>query len=168
MISMYEATVTPLKRALKNVSNILKKGEAYADTNQIEHSVLLNSRLFPDMYSLTRQVQIATDMSKGGVARLANLEIPKFEDTETSFAELQTRITKTLEFIESVTPTQLEGSESREIILTIRKVDLKFNDKEYLLYWVIPNVYFHVTTAYNILRHNGTPLGKADFLGPRK
>lgn len=165
---MYEATVTPLKRALKNVSNILKKGEAYADTNQIEHSVLLNSRLFPDMYSLTRQVQIATDMSKGGVARLANLEIPKFEDTETSFAELQTRITKTLEFIESVTPTQLEGSESREIILTIRKVDLKFNDKEYLLYWVIPNVYFHVTTAYNILRHNGTPLGKADFLGPRK
>jgi uncharacterized protein len=168
MISMYEATITPLKRALKNLSNILKEGEAYADKNQIEHSVLLNSRLYPDMYPLTRQVQIATDMSKGAAARLANLENPKFEDTENSFAELQTRITKTLEFIESVTPKQLEGSESREITITIRKVDLKFTGEEYLLYWVNPNVYFHVTTSYNILRHNGTPLGKADFLGPRK
>jgi hypothetical protein len=168
MISMYDSTITPLKRALKNLLNILKKGEAYADANQIEHSVLLNARLFPDMYPLIRQVQIATDMSKGGAARLANLEIPKFEDTETSFAELQTRIVKTLAFIETVTPAQLEGAENREITITIRKVDLKFTGLDYLLYWLNPNVYFHVTTAYNILRHNGTPLGKADFLGPRK
>jgi uncharacterized protein len=120
------------------------------------------------MYPLTRQVQIATDMSKGAAVRLANIEIPKFEDSETRFAELQTRISKTLAFIESITPSQLEGSESSEIMITIRKVDLKFTGQEYLLYWVHPNLYFHVTTAYNILRHNGTPLGKADFLGPRK
>jgi hypothetical protein len=168
MIPIYEATITPLKRALKNLSNILKKGEAYADANQIEHGVLLNSRLFPDMYTLIRQVQIATDMSKGAAARLANLEVPKFEDSETSFAELQIRIAKTLAFIETVTPMQLEGAENREITITISKVDLKFTGQDYLLYWVNPNVNFHVTTAYNILRHNGTPLGKADFLGPRK
>lgn len=136
MIPIYEATITPLKRALKNLSNILKKGEAYADANQIEHGVLLNSRLFPDMYKLIRQVQIATDMSKGAAARLANLEVPKFEDSETSLAELQIRITKTLAFIETVTPMQLEGSENREITITIRKVDLKFTGQDYLLYWV--------------------------------
>lgn len=168
MISMYEATISPLKRALTNLSNILKKGEAYAEANKIEHSVLLNSRLFPDMYPLTRQVQIVSDMSKGAVARLTNLEIPKFEDTEASFSELQARITKTLVFIESITPTMLEGSENSNITITIRKVDLKFTGQDYLLYWVHPNVCFHVTTAYNILRHNGTPLGKSDFLGPRK
>jgi uncharacterized protein len=168
MLSMYDATITPLKRALNNLSNILKKGEAYADTNKIEHSVLLNARLFPDMYPLTRQVQIATDMSKGAAARLAEIEIPKYEDNETSFAELQTRIAKTLAFIETVTPEQLAGAENREVTITIRKVDLNFTGQDYLLFWVLPNVYFHVTTAYNILRHNGTPLGKSDFLGPRK
>lgn len=165
---MYDASITPLTRALNNLSNILKKGEAYADTNKIEHSVLLNARLFPDMYSLTRQVQIATDMSKGAAARLAEIEIPKYEDNETSFAELQARIAKTLTFIETVTPEQFAGAEDREVTITIRKVDLNFTGQDYLLFWVLPNVYFHVTTAYNILRHNGTPLGKSDFLGPRK
>jgi uncharacterized protein len=168
MLTMYDTTITPLKRALANLSNILKKAESHADTNNIEHSALLNARLFPDMYPLIRQVQIATDMSKGAAARLANIEIPKYEDNETSFAELQARITKTLAFMASITPTQLEGAEDREITITIRKVDLKFTGLDYLLFWVNPNVYFHVTTAYNILRHNGTPLGKSDFLGPRK
>jgi hypothetical protein len=129
--------------------------------------ILLSARLFPDMYPLTRQVQIATDMSKGAAARLAGLEIPKYEDNEKTFDELQSRLAKTIAFIDTVKPSQMNGSESREIIITIRNVDLKFNGQDYLLKWVNPNVYFHVTTAYNILRHNGVELGKSDFLGPR-
>jgi len=167
MLSIYDATIPPLKRALSNLAAILKKGEEYADAKEVEHQVLLNSRLFVDMYSLTRQVQIATDMSKGASARLAAIEIPKYEDNETSFAELQARIAKTIAFLDSINPQQLEGAESREITITIRKTDLKFSGQDYLLKWVLPNVYFHVTTAYNILRHNGVELGKQDFLGPR-
>jgi len=119
------------------------------------------------MYPLTRQVQIATDMSKGAAARLAGLEIPKFEDDETTFAQLQARIAKTVAFIDSVTPEQMVGAKNRDITITVRKMELKFTGQSYLLTWVNPNVYFHVTTAYNILRHNGVELGKADFLGPR-
>jgi hypothetical protein len=119
------------------------------------------------MYPLLRQVQIATDMSKGGAARLAGLEIPKYEDIETTFAELQARITKTIAFIDSVKPAQMEGSETRDITIGVRNIELKFTGQTYLLTWVNPNVYFHVTTAYNILRHNGVELGKPDFLGPR-
>jgi uncharacterized protein len=167
MLSMYDAAITPLKRALNNLSHILKKGEEYAIAKNIEPSALLTARLFPDMYPLTRQVQIATDMSKGAAARLAGLDIPKFEDNETTFAELQARISKTIAFIESIEPVQLENSETREITITVRKMDLKFTGQAYLFAWVNPNVYFHVTTAYNILRHNGVELGKADFLGPR-
>jgi hypothetical protein len=167
MLAMYDATIPTLKRTLSNLSVILKKGEEHAEAKKIEHAVLLNARLFPDMYPLTKQVQIATDMSKGAAARLARIEIPKYEDNETSFAELQARIAKTIEFIETVNPVQMEGSEAREVTITIRKVDLKFTGQDYLLKWVNPNVYFHVTTAYNILRHNGVELGKPDFLGPR-
>lgn len=167
MLAMFDATITPLKRALTNLSAILKKGEAYADDKKIEHAVLLNARLFPDMYPLTRQVQIATDMSKGAAARLAGVEIPKYEDNETTFAELQTRIANTIAFLDTIKPAQLEGSETREVTITVRKIDLKFTGQDYLLRWVNPNVYFHVTTAYNILRHNGVELGKKDFLGAR-
>lgn len=167
MLSMYEHTIAPLIRTLSNLSNILKIGEAHAETHKIEASVLLNARLFPDMYPLVRQVQIATDMCKGAAARLAGLEIPKFDDNETTFADLQARIAKTIAFIETVKSDQMEGSETREIIITVRSVDLKFTGQDYLLKWVNPNVYFHVTTAYNILRHNGVVLGKPDFLGPR-
>jgi uncharacterized protein len=167
MLSMYDATISPLKRALSNLSHILKKGEEHADAKKIEHAVLLNGRLFPDMYPLTRQVQIATDMSKGAAARLAGLEIPKYDDDETTFAELQARIAKTIAFIDSVKPEQMVGSETRDITITVRKMELKFTGQTYLLSWVNPNVYFHVTTAYNILRHNGVELGKSDFLGPR-
>jgi len=167
MLTMFDATIPPLKRTLGNLAAILKKAEEYADAKKVEHHVLLNSRLFVDMYPLTRQVQIATDMSKGAGARLAAVEIPKYEDNETSFAELQARIAKTIAFLDAITPQQLEGAETREITLTIRKADIKFTGQDYLLKWVLPNVYFHVTTAYNILRHNGVELGKQDFLGPR-
>jgi hypothetical protein len=167
MLSIYDATIPALKRTLSNLSAILKIGEEYAVAKKIDHSVLLNARLFPNMYPLTRQVQIATDMSKGAAARLAEIEIPKYEDNESSFAELQARIAKTIAFIDTVKPEQMKGSETREVTITIRKEDLKFTGQDYLLQWVNPNVYFHVTTAYNILRHNGVELGKSDFLGPR-
>jgi len=167
MLTIFDATIPPLKRTLGNLAAILKKAEEYADAKKVEHHVLLNSRLFVDMYPLTRQVQIATDMSKGAGARLAAVEIPKYEDNETSFAELQARIARTIAFLDAITPQQLEGAETREITLTIRKADIKFTGQDYLLKWVLPNVYFHVTTAYNILRHNGVELGKPDFLGPR-
>jgi len=167
MLSIYEAAIPPLKRTLSNLAAILQKGEQYADAKKVEHHVLLNSRLFVDMYPLTRQIQIATDMSKGAGARLAGIEIPKYEDSESSFAELQARIAKTIAFLDSIDPDQLTGAETREVTITVRKVDLKFSGQDYLLKWVLPNVYFHVTTAYNILRHNGVELGKQDFLGPR-
>lgn len=167
MPTLYDTSVAPLKRALTNLSSILKKGEEYADNLKIEHAVLLNARLFPDMFPLTRQVQIATDMSKGGIARLAGVEIPKYEDIETTFEQLQARIAKTIVFLESIKLEQFEGAESKEIVINVRKVDIQFTGQAYLLTWVLPNVYFHVTTAYNILRHNGVPLGKPDFLGPK-
>jgi len=164
-ISMYDVAITPLIRALTNLSAILKKGETYADAKKIEPAVLLNARLFPDMYPLLRQVQLTSDFSKGAGARLAGIEIPKYEDTEVTFDELQARIAKTIAFLETIKPAQLTGSATREIVVTIRKVDLKFTGQDYLLRYVLPNVYFHVTTAYNILRHNGVELGKKDFLG---
>jgi len=164
MFTMFDATIPPLLRALNNLSHILKKGEAHADAKSIEHSALLNARLFPDMYPLTRQVQIATDMSKGAAARLAGIEVPKYDDNETTFADLQARLAKTIAFIETVKPEQFAGSEAREVTITVRKADVKFTGQDYLLKWVNPNVYFHVTTAYNILRHNGVELGKPDFL----
>jgi uncharacterized protein len=164
MFSMYDAAIPSLKRALNNLSHILKKGEEHADAKKIEHAVLLNARLFPDMYPLIRQVQIATDMSKGAAARLAGLEVPKYEDNETTFEDLQARITKTIAFIDGVKAAQLEGSETRDITIVVRSKPMNFNGLDYLLKWVNPNVYFHVTTAYNILRHNGVELGKADYL----
>ena len=167
MLPMFDASIAPLKRALNNLSHILKKAEAHADAKSIEHAVLLNGRLFPDMYPLIRQVQIATDMSKGAAARLADLEIPKYEDDETTFEQLQARIAKTLAFIDTIKPAQLENAENCAVTITVRKADLHFTGQAYLFDWVLPNVYFHVTTTYNILRHNGVELGKPDFLGPR-
>lgn len=167
MLTMFDISIPALKRNLTNLAHILKLGESHADSKKIEHAVLLNARLFPDMYPLTRQIQIATDMSKGTAARLAGIEIPKYEDNETTFAELQARITKTIAFLDTIQPAQLEGSEAREVVVSVRKVELKFTGQDYLLKWVNPNVYFHVSTAYNILRHSGVDLGKPDFLGPK-
>lgn len=167
MFTIYDATIAPLKRTLKNLSHILKKGEEHAESKKIDPSVLLNARLFPDMFPLLRQVQIATDMSKGAAARLAGIEIPKFDDNETTFAELQARISKTIAFLETIKPEQFAGAEDRDITINVRKVDMHFKGSAYLLNWATPNVYFHVTTAYDILRHNGVELGKPDFLGPK-
>lgn len=165
---MYQYSIPPLKRALTNLSAVLKKGEAFAEAKKIAPDVLLNARLAPDMYPLVRQVQIATDLSKGAAARLAGLEVPKYEDNETTFAELYARIEKTIAFMDGIQAAQLVGAEEREITLLIREVELKFTGLDYLLNWAQPNVYFHVTTAYNILRHNGVALGKRDFLGQKR
>jgi hypothetical protein len=164
MISMYNFTIPPLKRTLNNLAHILKKGEAHAEAKGIAPEVFFNARLFPDMYPLSRQVQIATDMSKGAAARLAGVEVPSYEDNEATFADLQARIAKTIAFIDSVTPAQFEGAETRDIEIFVRKHKMEFKGEDYLLKWVMPNVYFHVTTAYDILRHNGVELGKPDFL----
>lgn len=168
MLTMYDFTISPLKRTLTNLSQILKKGEAYAKAKEVDPTILVESRLFIDMYPLKRQIQIATDMSKGAAARLAGIEIPVYEDNETTFEDLQARLEKTIAFLDSVTPQQFEGSESKQVTITIRKVDIQFTGLDYLQKWVLPNVYFHATTAYNILRHQGVDLGKSDFLGPRK
>ena len=165
MISMYDTSIPLLKRLLTNLSAILAKAEDYANSRKIEPEALLNARLFPDMYPLTRQVQIASDQAKGGVARLAGVDIPKYEDNERTFADLQQRIAKTIAFLDGIKPEQLAGSESRDIKISLRNATLEFKGQEYLLSWVHPNVYFHVTTAYNILRHNGLEIGKMDFLG---
>lgn len=167
-MQLYDVSIAPLLRNLHNLKHILQMGEAYAEQKKVAHEVILNSRLFVDMYPLTKQVQLVSDMSKGAGARLAGLDIPQYTDNETSFAELYARIEKTIVFLEGITPEQLTGAAEKEVTLTIRKVDLQFTGLEYLEKWVMPNVYFHVTTAYNILRHAGVPLGKSDFLGQKR
>ena len=166
MTNMHEIIIPPLVLALNNMAHIIKKGKRHADAREIQHEVLLNARLFPNMYPLTRQVQIATDMSKGAAARLAGIEVPKYDDNETTFEALLARLDKTIIFMESISPAQYEGAESRHIEMQVRDSKRQFVGLDYLFRWVQPNVYFHVTTAYNILRHNGVELGKRDFQGP--
>jgi hypothetical protein len=164
-ISMYRASAPVLARALRNLAAVLRKGEAHATQRTIDPSVLLGYRLAPDMFPLTRQVQIATDMAKGCVARLAGVEVPSYEDKETTFAELYARIDRTVAFIEGFQPGQIDGSEQRSVTLTTRGGELTFEGLSYLCEFVLPNVYFHCTAAYSILRHCGVELGKKDFLG---
>ncbi|MDR3418287.1 MAG: DUF1993 domain-containing protein [Nevskia sp.] len=166
MITMYQASVPPLTRALTNLRAILKKGAAHAESRKFEPAVLLGSRLAPDMFALTRQVQIAADMAKGCAARLAGVEAPKYEDNEATFAELDARLEKTLAFLKSFKPEQIDGSEERAITLPTRNGTLEFKGQDYLLFFVLPNLHFHSTTAYDILRHNGVELGKMDYIGP--
>jgi hypothetical protein len=154
-----------LVRTLNNLSHILKKGAAHAESKKIDPQVLVNARLYPDMFPLSRQVQIASDQAKGGPARLAGLEPPKFEDNETTFAELLARVERTVEFINTLKAAQIDGSEGRDITLKFPNITFNFKGQAYLTDFVLPNVYFHVTTAYNILRHNGVEIGKQDFLG---
>ena len=164
-LSMHAASVPVFRQMLAALAGVLAKAETHASERKIDPVALLQARLFPDMFPLARQVQIATDMAKGGAARLAGVEIPSFPDTESSFPELQERLTRTIAFLKSIKPAQLEGSEQREVNLQMRMGAVTFTGQYYLLSWVMPNVYFHVTTAYNILRHNGVELGKWDFLG---
>lgn len=164
-ISMYAASVPVLARALRNLQAVLRKGEAHAAARNLDPAVLLGYRLAPDMFPLTRQVQIAADMAKGCVARLAGVEVPSYADDEKTFAELQARLDKTIAFIESFQPAQVDGSEGRTVTLKMRSGERSFQGLPYLLDFVLPNVYFHSTTTYAILRHCGVELGKADFLG---
>jgi hypothetical protein len=162
---MYQASAPVFLKALGNLSAILDKGEAFAAAKKIEPQVLLNYRLAPDMLSLTRQVQIACDHAKRGIGRVAGAEIPVYEDNESSFAELKARIQKTIAFVKSVKPEQVDGSEAREITYKVAGETKTVKGQAYLLQNVIPNLFFHVTVAYAILRHCGVELGKADFLG---
>jgi hypothetical protein len=164
-ISMYQASAPRFAHALKSLSAILGKAQAHCEARKIDPLVLTSSRLYPDMFALARQVQIACDSAKGAVARLAGVEIPKHEDTEKTFEELQMRIIKTLDFIATVKPAQVDGSEEKEIVLKLQGKDVPFKGVPYLLGFAWPNFYFHVTTAYAILRHNGVELGKRDFIG---
>jgi hypothetical protein len=164
-ISIYDISIPVLMRGLTNLSVILDKGAAYAEAKKFDPASLLQARLFPDMFPVARQVQIACDTAKGGAARLAGIENPKHEDNETTFAELQARIAKTKAFVGTVQAAHLQNAESREIVLTFPSNTLTFNGLTYLTAYVMPNFYFHSSMAYALLRHNGIEVGKRDFLG---
>jgi hypothetical protein len=165
-ISLYTATIPVFKQMLSALSDVLKKGEAHAQQKKFDPNVLLQSRLFPDMLALVRQVQIACDFAKSVPSRIAGVEVAAYEDTEQSFAELQQRITKTLALIDSFTATQLEGSAVKEIVLRPgTPKEKKLSVEDYALKYGMPQFFFHVTTAYNLLRHNGVEIGKKDFMG---
>jgi uncharacterized protein len=165
-ISMYSASVPVFVRMLGNLSSWLDKAETHAAAHHFEPQVLVNARLYPDMLPLSAQVQIACDSAKAAVARLAGLEAPRHEDTEQTFAELRARIAKTLDFVRSVPAAQIDGSEARVISIPRRNKDpLKLQGEVYLRHYALSNLYFHVTTAYAILRHNGIEVGKGDYLG---
>lgn len=163
--TFYQASLPVFLRALANLAQVLRKGEQSAAERKIDPAVLINARLAPDMLPLSRQVQIASDTAKGGAARLAGLEVPNYADTETSFDDLHARIARTIDFIKSIDPAALEGAEDRAITLKFPQREFNFTGVAYLTGFVLPNLYFHITTAYDILRHNGVPLIKADFLG---
>jgi hypothetical protein len=164
-LSMYQASIPVFVKQLGNLSAILKKAEEHALARKIEPEVFINARLAPDMFPLSRQVQIATDGVKGCAARLAGVEVPSYPDTEKTFPELQARIAKTTEFLKTFGAKQIDGSEERKVTLKLRGQDTTFLGQPYLLNFVLPNLYFHVTTTYAILRHNGVELGKKDFIG---
>ena len=164
-ITLSQAALAPLTRQLTVLSKLLEKGAAFAAANGIDEADLLASRLAPDMAPLSRQVQIASDGAKGGVARLAGQEPPSFADDETTIAQLQERVAKTLAFIQSVPASAIDGSEDRAITLKAGPREFKFTGQDYLLHFVLPNFFFHVTTAYALLRHRGVEIGKMDYLG---
>lgn len=164
-LTMYQASVPSFVRGLHNLAAILHKAAAHAEAKKIAPEVLLNARLAPDMFPLVRQVQIVSDSAKGCAARLAGVEVPSYADTEASFAELQERIAKTVAFLHGLPPQQIDGSEERPITLKMHSREVHFSGQAYLLDFALPNFYFHLTTAYGILRHNGVEIGKADYLG---
>lgn len=164
-ISMYEASVPRFAAMLRNLAAILDKAQAHAAARKIDELALTQARLFPDMFPMARQVQIACDAAKGAAARLGGVEVPKHEDSERTFAELRARIDKTLAFIESVPREKIDGSEEREVVLKMREREVRTTGRQYLLANAWPNFYFHVATAYNLLRHGGVELGKRDFIG---
>lgn len=164
-ISLYAASVPCFQMSLKALKGILQKAEAHAAATKVDPSVYLQTRLFPNMFPLVRQVQITCDFAKGCAGRLAGIDMPKFDDNEATFADLQSRIDKTLEFLGSVQPAQVDGQEERDIEIKAGTRTLNFKGQAYLTHFVLPNFYFHATTAYAILRHSGVEIGKGDFLG---
>ena len=164
-LSMYQASIPVFVKTLGNLAAILDKAADFAAARKVDQSVLLGYRLAPDMLSMVRQVQIATDHAKGTAARLAGMEPPSYEDKEASFAELKARIAKTLAFLETLKPAQIDGSEEREVTQKVGGNTRSFKGQPYLLHYALPNFFFHVTTAYDILRHCGVDVGKRDFIG---
>ena len=164
-ISMYQASIPRFVTILGNLSNILDKAQAYVDAKKLDPLTLTGYRLFPDMLPLTAQVLIACDTAKGVVARLAGVDIPVYEDTEKTLAELKARIAKTMAFIQTVKPEQIDGTEDKAIVTKRGDKETHYKGMQFLLGHALPNFYFHVTTTYNILRHNGVEIGKRDFLG---
>ena len=164
-LSMYQAAIPAFVQMLNSLPAILDKAEAHAGSRKIDPEVLLNYRLAPDMLPFVRQIQIAADLAKGAAARLAGVEVPKHDDTEKTFADLKSRLAKTVAFVQSFRPNEIDGSEDREINLTLGEHKMSFKGQPYLVHFVLPNFYFHCTTAYDILRHCGVELGKRDFIG---
>jgi hypothetical protein len=165
-VSLYDLSIPVFALSLSNLSAILDKAAVHADAKKVDPKALPSARLIVDMLPLSAQIQIACDTAKGAAARLAGMAVPKHEDTEATIDELKARVTKTLDFVKSVKPEQLQGAESREIVLQFPQSTLKFNGLSYLANFVLPNYFFHVTMAYALLRKNGVDLGKRDFLGP--
>ena len=162
---MYQASAPRFANTLGNLSAILDKAQSHCDARKIDPLVLTGFRLFPDMFPFSRQVQIACDTAKGAVARLAGAEIPRHDDVEKTLQELKARIARTLDFVQSLKAERIDGTEEKEIVLQMRNGERRYTGLQYLMGHALPNFYFHVTTAYNILRHNGVELGKADYLG---
>ena len=164
-ISMYDVSVPVFKRVLTNLGAVLQKAKAHAQERKIDESALLGARLYPDMFPLAKQVQIATDQAKGCAARLAGMEPPSYDDKEQTFDELIARIGRTVDYLGGLEPKAFDGAATRELTRPVGGKPHKFVGINYLLQFSMPNVFFHATTAYDILRHNGVPLGKADFIG---
>lgn len=162
---MYQVAVPPMMHSLNNLVAILEKAIAHTEAKKIDPSVLLNSRLYPDMFPLARQVQVTSDFARKGAARLAGLEPPVLEDNETTFAELIDRLKQSIAYLQTLTPEQIDGSEQKTIVFPVGAGKMEFEGLPFLLYFVLPNFYFHVTTAYDILRHCGVEVGKLDFIG---
>ena len=167
-ISIFDQTVSGMSRVLLNLDAIVSKAEQYAEEKKINPAVLIQARLYPDMLPFVAQVRIATDMAKGAAARLSGTDMPSWPDDEATFEEIHGRIRKALNYLVGFKPEQFEGSETKNIELKLPNRSIQFVGKDYVLGFVIPNFYFHVTTAYNILRHNGLAIGKRDFLGEPK
>ena len=164
-ISMYQASVPRFVNILNNLSGILDKAQAHVDAKKLTDASLTAFRLYPDMLPMTTQVQIACDAAKGVVARLAGVEIPAFADEEKTLADLKARVAKTIAFIQTITPAQIDGTEDKDIVIKRGEKETHYKGMQFLMGHAIPNFYFHIATAYNILRHNGVEIGKRDFLG---
>ena len=164
-LTMYQASVPVFIYQLNNLKEVLKKAEQYAPTKKIDLAVFVDGRLIADMFPFSRQVQIACDIVKGGAARLAGVEVPSYPDTEKTFPELYARIDKTIDFLKTFKPDQIDGTENKSISLKVGGKEMNFQGQPYLLHFVLPNLYFHTAIAYAILRNNGVDVGKMDYLG---